>query len=212
MSEHNITVNGGSTVRLTTAGKYCDRDILVTALGSGIELPELTNPGTEEELFSGKELIGENGEKVVGTFTLDNEMSEQESLIAQIQTALVGKTASCGETNTVNNYAVIIKCGNSALQTLNLYVDGEIKQESVNNTTVVFYAQPEQIITVTSTNSAEVYNAKTFKGVEIPVNSTTTFPVNDLPITTYYHSFEMPHDHVYCCSGNISGVFFPDAN
>lgn len=35
MSEHNITVQGGSSVRLPTAGKYCDRDIVVTALGGG---------------------------------------------------------------------------------------------------------------------------------------------------------------------------------
>jgi hypothetical protein len=35
MSEHNITVQGGSSVRLKTAGKYCDRDIVVTATGSG---------------------------------------------------------------------------------------------------------------------------------------------------------------------------------
>ena len=27
----NITVEGGSAVRLKTAGKYCDRDIVVTA-------------------------------------------------------------------------------------------------------------------------------------------------------------------------------------
>lgn len=33
MSEHNITVQGGSSVRLMTAGKYCDRDIVVTAVG-----------------------------------------------------------------------------------------------------------------------------------------------------------------------------------
>ena len=31
MSEHNVTVDGGSSVRLKTAGKYCDRDIVVTA-------------------------------------------------------------------------------------------------------------------------------------------------------------------------------------
>ena len=30
MSEHNITVEGGSSVRLKTVGKYCDRDIVVT--------------------------------------------------------------------------------------------------------------------------------------------------------------------------------------
>ena len=32
---HNITVDGGTSVRLPTAGKYCDRDIVVTALGGG---------------------------------------------------------------------------------------------------------------------------------------------------------------------------------
>lgn len=31
----NITVEGGSSVRLLTAGKYCDQDIIVTATGSG---------------------------------------------------------------------------------------------------------------------------------------------------------------------------------
>lgn len=30
---HNITVEGGSTITLKTAGKYCDRDIVVTATG-----------------------------------------------------------------------------------------------------------------------------------------------------------------------------------
>ena len=34
MSEINITVNAGSSVKLKTAGKYCDRDIVVTAEGS----------------------------------------------------------------------------------------------------------------------------------------------------------------------------------
>ena len=32
---HNITVDGGTSVRLKTAGKYCDRDIVVTATGGG---------------------------------------------------------------------------------------------------------------------------------------------------------------------------------
>lgn len=36
MSEYNITVEGGSSVKLKTAGKYCDRDIVVNALGSAV--------------------------------------------------------------------------------------------------------------------------------------------------------------------------------
>lgn len=35
MSEINITVTGGTSKRLLTAGKYCDRDIIVTAEGGG---------------------------------------------------------------------------------------------------------------------------------------------------------------------------------
>ena len=35
MSEHSITVAGGESVRLKTAGKYCDRDIIVNAIGGG---------------------------------------------------------------------------------------------------------------------------------------------------------------------------------
>ena len=35
---HNITVEGGSSVRLPTAGKYCDRDIIITATGGGAEV------------------------------------------------------------------------------------------------------------------------------------------------------------------------------
>lgn len=35
MSEINITIEGGTSYRLHTAGKYCDRDIVVTAEGGG---------------------------------------------------------------------------------------------------------------------------------------------------------------------------------
>lgn len=35
MSTFNIEVEGGKTVKLPTAGKYCDRDIIVTAKGGG---------------------------------------------------------------------------------------------------------------------------------------------------------------------------------
>ena len=66
---HNITVEGGSSVRLTTAGKYCDRDIIVTAEG-----------GTED---------------------LNNVLTEQESLIAELKEVLTGKASGSG----VENYA-----------------------------------------------------------------------------------------------------------
>jgi hypothetical protein len=46
---HNITVEGGTSVRLKTAGKYCDRDIIVTAEGS-------TSGGGESATISGVDL------------------------------------------------------------------------------------------------------------------------------------------------------------
>lgn len=98
MSEHNITVKGGSSVRLKTAGKYCDRDIVVSATAGGVELPALTNEGAESDLMKGKQLINSRGEAVTGKFTLENEMSAQDSLIAKIKAALKGKAAGGGST------------------------------------------------------------------------------------------------------------------
>ena len=37
MSEHNITVKGGASIRLPTGGKYCDRDIVITSEGNASE-------------------------------------------------------------------------------------------------------------------------------------------------------------------------------
>lgn len=96
MSEHNITVQGGSAVRLKTAGKYCDRDILVSATPGGVDLPELTNEGTDSDLMKGKQMISGAGVAVTGSFTLDSELSEQDSLIDQIKTALAGKAVGGG--------------------------------------------------------------------------------------------------------------------
>ena len=42
----DITVEGGTSVRLPTAGKYCDRDIVVTAKGGTEDLNEVL---TEQE-------------------------------------------------------------------------------------------------------------------------------------------------------------------
>lgn len=41
---HNITVESGKSLKLKTAGKYCDRDIVVTAEGGGMVVCELEEP------------------------------------------------------------------------------------------------------------------------------------------------------------------------
>lgn len=68
MSEFNITVEGGSSVRLPTAGKYVDRDIIVTAEGGSEDLDSVL---TEQEALI-QELQNILAEKAVGTTTPDN--------------------------------------------------------------------------------------------------------------------------------------------
>lgn len=68
MSAFNLTVEGGSSVRLPTAGKYCDRDIIVTATGSNVT-PE----------------------------NLDDVLKEQETLIAELQAILKVRASDDGE-------------------------------------------------------------------------------------------------------------------
>lgn len=58
------------------------------ASGSNVELPELTNPASQEEVFLDKEFIDEGGNVKTGTFTIENELTEQDSLIAQIQSVV----------------------------------------------------------------------------------------------------------------------------
>ena len=54
MSEFRVTVPGGSSVRLPTAGKYCDRDIAIEATAGA---PEMLKIHADESRVSGGELI-----------------------------------------------------------------------------------------------------------------------------------------------------------
>ncbi len=57
MSEHNIVVQGGTTTRLLTAGKYCDRDIIVTAEGGGLSLDVVTASALPSTVVDGQIVV-----------------------------------------------------------------------------------------------------------------------------------------------------------
>lgn len=61
---------------------------------AGAVLPTLDNPAGADQVFAGYEVIDGSGAVVEGTFTIEDELSAQDDLIAQIQTALEGKAVA----------------------------------------------------------------------------------------------------------------------
>ena len=53
----NITVEGGTSVRLPTAGKYCARDIIVTAEGGGLSLDVVTASALPDTVVDGQIVV-----------------------------------------------------------------------------------------------------------------------------------------------------------
>lgn len=87
-------------------------------------LVDLTGDSVSEgTLFEGETAHAANGEKIVGTFTLESEMSEQDTLIEQIKTALEGKASVDITDNgvvevTPNSYNAELQQNNTELQSI----------------------------------------------------------------------------------------------
>lgn len=139
---------------------------------AGTDLPELTNPANASEVFLGKEVINQDGDTVTGTFTIDNEVNTQEDLLAELQTALAGKTGGSGSGNidtcsvTINNlsYTPSITYITSEYGTLNT-VHTNVSGNSITLTNVVcnsFLCLPceygSESITTTNANLLRNYN------------------------------------------------------
>lgn len=74
----------------------------IADIQTGVELPELITPASESEVFENKQYIAQSGKVKTGTFTLANEISVQDDLIAEILSALESKAA--GGSLTVEGY------------------------------------------------------------------------------------------------------------
>ena len=64
---------------------------LPDAGSGGVELPTLSNPALEEEIFLDKQVIDETGSVKTGTFTIEEEIAEQNDLISELKTILSNK-------------------------------------------------------------------------------------------------------------------------
>ena len=60
----------------------------------GVILPELDNPASNANVIQGYEYIDEDGNKKTGSFTVEPEISEQDTLLSELQTVLSGKAAA----------------------------------------------------------------------------------------------------------------------
>lgn len=77
---HDITVKAGASIRLLTAGKYCDRDIIVTATGGGSDGDAVLPDGYKQVdyiEFTGKQIvdtgiIGNQNTQITCSFTWGN--------------------------------------------------------------------------------------------------------------------------------------------
>ena len=81
---YNITIESGQSVRLPTAGKYCDRDIIVTAEGGKEDLDEVLTEQDNlidelREVLRGKAVGSANPDGTTawacGSFVLDEDVS-----------------------------------------------------------------------------------------------------------------------------------------
>lgn len=98
-----IEVEGGKTVRLPTAGKYCDRDIVVTAMGGG---------------------EGEN---------LDEELATQDELIANIMEALANKAGGGTSIETCRVAVINEVLSNPCFLTFTSLDEGRLVTEVMEN-------------------------------------------------------------------------------
>lgn len=117
----------------------------------GVELPELTNEGTAADLLVGKELVDGDGNKVTGTFTIDSELTTQDNLISQIQTALQNKSAATGEdvTSETNAYTTKLATLETAITALETELQGKASGGSSNGVEV-------EVITITATDTSQI--------------------------------------------------------
>lgn len=134
----------------------------------GVDLPTINNPAYDEHVFADKEYINADGLKRSGSFTIDDELTEQDSLISQITSALRNKAAGGGS-------VALPELGDTAAQPTDI-AKGKVLYDDEGNPVV------GTVSDITSTfmhNATKVYETNNLNG-ESCVGVRTDMPSNYL--------------------------------
>lgn len=140
----------------------------INNISTGVALPTLNNEGIASELFADKELIDGEGNVITGTFTIDSELTTQDNLITQIQTAL--QTKAAGSEPVLQSKTVTPSTSSQTVKPDSGY-DG-LSQVTVNAMTTATQATPTVSIdsagkiTATATQTAGYVAAGTKMGTK----------------------------------------------
>lgn len=131
--------------------------------GGDIQLPELSNEGSADELFFGKQLINQNGQIVNGTFTIDDEITNQQLLIMQI-TGVANSLPEAGEQEINLQSKTVTPTTSVQNVTPDSGYDGlsKVVVDAIPDT----YVQPTGTLDIT-TNGA--YDVKNYESVDVNV-------------------------------------------
>lgn len=132
------TVAGGAVKLIQMTDTIAEPTFFGTTGATGLTFQAETSAfgdATAEDVVAGKTFTSATGLKASGTFSLDTELSEQDNLISQIQTALQGK-AGGGSGGGVNIKTCTVTVVNNSNDTVYVavtrFVNGEITDSDWN--------------------------------------------------------------------------------
>lgn len=170
--------------------------IYLSHIISGSKLPSLSNPGTASDLLSGKQLINENGEIVIGSIPSQSGTTITPGISQKI-------ACSSGRYTTGNIYVA----GDANLKTENIKsgvsifgINGSLESvETVNGVFITKNEYPQ--IYYASTSNYGTVQSSSYGNVSIPF-----YPIKNSIIVFLHPSFEGFDDRMFM-SGDISKVY-----